>query len=233
MSYCVNCGVELVEAERCCPLCGVESINPASPFDPATERKYPEVPVGGYRRGFRDLVAPIAMIMLIPVLISIVCDVLTSGFVTWSVFVVASIVLVGLFLLPPLGMRKSRPLACLFIDWIGVGLFLFVLDYFTPWMWFFRVGLPLTCVGCVVSISVVALFLRVDMRNLVKAAISLFTIGGFVMFTDFMIKRYLGRDFPLGWSLIVIVPCVVLGIVALIVNRNHRLKEEMRQRFFV
>ena len=42
MSYCVNCGVELEKSEQRCPLCGVEVINPAEPFDFTDVRPYPK-----------------------------------------------------------------------------------------------------------------------------------------------------------------------------------------------
>ena len=38
MSYCVNCGVELADSERRCPLCHTEVHNPRQPYD----RKIPK-----------------------------------------------------------------------------------------------------------------------------------------------------------------------------------------------
>ena len=69
MSYCVNCGVELAETEKKCPLCDTEVINPHSPWKEPEDPPFPtnyEVakPVN------RGKVATfIAILLLIPILL--------------------------------------------------------------------------------------------------------------------------------------------------------------------
>ena len=41
MSYCVNCGVELADSERRCPLCHTEVHNPRQPYDRKIPKPFP------------------------------------------------------------------------------------------------------------------------------------------------------------------------------------------------
>ena len=66
MSYCVNCGVELDETLRRCPLCGTEVINPnqRSAPDPAA-RPFPSKVEQLERRAVRRFFTVMATLMLL------------------------------------------------------------------------------------------------------------------------------------------------------------------------
>ncbi|MEG1385319.1 MAG: hypothetical protein RSD08_08485, partial [Oscillospiraceae bacterium] len=75
MSYCVNCGVELAESEKRCPLCNTEVINPSKPEHRVREYPYPKrVETLSRQIDKRFLVWIAGMIMLIPTIVTLFCD---------------------------------------------------------------------------------------------------------------------------------------------------------------
>ena len=50
---------------------------------------------------------------------------------------------------------------------------------------------------------------------------------------DLTVNLYLQRAPVISWSLFVLAPCLILALVALVLNRRARFKEEMRRRFFI
>lgn len=232
MSYCVNCGVELGGSERSCPLCRTVVYNPNDKAEHDRDPRYPNVPVSGVKLHSRDLVLPIALLLLIPVIISIVCDFLTSERLSWSLFVASSIALTAVFMLPPLAQTRQRALPCVLADWLATTLFIYFLDLHTPGKWFLPVGLPLCLVSGALVVTIAALFVYVKLEKLVYTAIILFSAGIVTVCFDALVSAYLDT-LRVSWSFYVLVPCAVLAVVALLVNRNKRLKEHVKHRFFV
>ncbi len=235
MSYCVNCGVELSAGAAYCPLCGVEVLNPRSPVTAPPARRYPDVPIDGYRRGYRDLVLPLALMLLLPVGITLACDWLISGRLSWSLYVAASIALAGVFILLPLGLRRSQPILCVAVDALASGAFLGVLNILiqTSRDWFFPIALPITGAMSALALTVTILFTYSRMGKLVKLAVILFALAVAAVAFDCILSLGTGAAHVLSWSPLVAVPCIILGAVALLIHSNRRLKEKMRQRFFI
>lgn len=232
MSYCVNCGVELADDVKACPLCGVPVINPAIEKRPSETLHYPQTPMEGYRSNYRDLVGPIAIFLLIPVLITIICNWLTSGRLSWSVYVVASIALADVFILLPLALRRPRPVLCISADCVAIALFLWVLEYMTGGAWFFPLGLPLVLLAWVFLVGMRYLVFSKQLRKLVRAAGVLLAIALFSVCAELFINLNRQGTLFLSWSIYIVVPCVILALIALLINRNRRLKEEVKRRFY-
>ena len=237
MSYCVNCGVELADSERRCPLCMTKVNNPAQPYDPNAEHKYPDVPVNGMRSNHRDLVLPVALFMLIPMFISLVCDFLTAtDDLSWSLIVVSSLLLMSVFLLPPMAfaMTRRNAVAYVFVDWAATVLFMLVLDVFTGERGFVSIAVPVSVVAGALILALVFICLYTHIRKLTKSALTLQAAGLCAVATDYIVKLHTGSSrYPIGWSLYVLVPCVILSIIFLVINRNKKLKEDLKQRFSV
>lgn len=236
MSYCVNCGVELEKTEKICPLCLELVINPVEAQSPekkqSIRRNYPELPVGGMKVNFRDLVLPISLILGIPVLITLICDFLLSKSLSWSLYVVLSIGLAFVYMVPPLAVRSKWKVFCVLADVVATALFLYLLDLLTVGEWFFPYAMPILLVSGLFIMALACIFMYLNIRKLVRLSLVLFSIGINSLWIDYIFKRQ-GDGLALGWSLVVAAACLLLAVVALIVNRNQQLKEQVRQRFFV
>jgi len=229
MSYCVNCGVELSDNEKKCPLCMTEVINPKKPYAPTEKRNYPNTPVFGYKSGYRGLLAPLALLMLIPVVICITANILTSGEITWSGYIVISILLSWLYIFPPLAAKKARPLLYLSLDIIGAAVFLYYVNLFSGGDWFFGIALPLTVTVGVIVFLLTVLFIRVPMLMLNRAAVTLFSAAVLAGCIEYVLDlRYVGHAEP-DWSVYVIITLCILSLCCLLLSRNKKLKERARR----
>jgi peptidoglycan/LPS O-acetylase OafA/YrhL len=232
MSYCVNCGVELGATEKRCPLCGTVVINPELLNPPPAKPKYPPKPIRGYKTGFREFVLPLALILLIPVIITALADWLINGALTWSAYVVASILLCMVIILPPLWVRRQKPMLAVVIDWIATIAFVYAVSRLSGGTWFAPIGLPVTLIAGALITCLVWFFSRKKLGKLVYAALVLFAIAIFTLATDIIVAAHYSSQTP-TWSLFAAVPCVLIALAMLIINRNSALKERIKQRFFV
>ena len=64
MSYCVNCGVELADSEKRCPLCDTEVINPRKPWREPEDFPYPRHLEPVRERANRVFFASVASLIL-------------------------------------------------------------------------------------------------------------------------------------------------------------------------
>nr|MDD6335475.1 DUF6320 domain-containing protein [bacterium] len=233
MSYCVNCGVEIQKGQKSCPLCGVAVINPAQPGPESAPPMYPPTPVTGYRDNYRDFIGPIAILLLIPALVSLICNVLTAHAVTWSAYVMAAIGLACVFVLFPLAFSRPRPALCIAVDTAATAAFLFLLQHLTHGRWFFSLGLPICLAAGLFVWALFCVLGRKRWGKLARAALALGAAGAFTLATDVFINLSLKGAWRVGWSLYAAVPCALLAAAALLVHHNRRAKEHMRRRFFI
>ena len=201
MSYCVNCGVELAESEHACPLCHTEVLNPAQPFDRKAPRPFPSRLDLFTPSNNRGFIAAIVTLVLaLPAAICLACDIAYTEGAGWSMLVVGAMAMLWVFIVPTLYIRRHRVL----FGVVLLILLLFVADY-------------------LLSTKVV----RGRFRQVALAlALSPLLLVGI----ELAVNQFLKGAWQLTWSLIVSVPCLILALLVLVLDRRQRFKEEMRKR---
>lgn len=235
MSYCVNCGVELEKSEQRCPLCGVEVINPAEPFDFTDVRPYPKhVERLNARIDRRYTATFLSLLLLIPVSVCIFTNMLTGGTISWSLYVMGGALLLFCFLLLPLLLERRNVYGCLLIDGAATALFLLGVERITGKSWFFTLGLPLVTLATLYGFLIVWLCMRKNKREpFIKLAIALAAMGVLVVLVECTIHFYQGASLLPRWSEYALIPCLVLSVILLLLNKRAKLKSELRRRFYV
>lgn len=234
MSYCVNCGVELDGTLRRCPLCGTEVINPnqRSAPDPAA-RPYPSKVELLERRAARRFFTVMATLMLlIPPVVCLICDVLGTGAVTWSAYVIGATAMAYVYVLAPFAAEHPHPWLFLSLDCAVTLLFLYAIAVHSRGDWFLPLALPIT-LSAAAAVAAMLLLFRNCHAKFVRLAGLLAAAGLLCGAIDLTVSRYLGQTPLLYWSLFVCVPCLILAIVSLVINKRVQFKEEMRRRFFI
>ena len=235
MSYCVNCGVELEKSEQRCPLCGVEVVNPAEPFDANGVRPYPKhIERLNARIDRRYTATFLSLLMLIPVFICIFTNMVTSGTISWSLYVMGGALVLFSWLLLPLLLRKRNVYACVLIDGLAAALFLLGVELITEKSWFFTLGLPLVILATAYALLIGWLSRRGNRRDLfIKLAIALASTGVLVVLIECTINFYRNVSLFPRWSEYALFPCVVLAVILLLLNKRAKLKSELKRRFYV
>ena len=181
----------------------------------------------------RTFAAACAILLLIPVLTCVVCDLNIAGTLTWARYVLLSFALLYIYLFPPMVLLRHRLLISIPLDCVGTMGFLWGLERLTGGDWFLPFGLPLTVLVFGVLLAVV-LLVRKSPWNLLKIlAAILCGMGVFVVALEWLINRsfYLGR--PMTWAVYTCIPCLLLGAALFVIDRNPACKQELRKRFFV
>lgn len=234
MSYCPKCGVELAGSEERCPLC-----HTPTPImgDPLEARPYPlpdNAPIQAQMpKKRRTFAAVCAILLLIPVLTCVVCDINIDGAVTWSRYVLISTALVYVYIFPPLILLRRRMLTGILLDCVGTAGFLFGLECFTHGNWFLPFGLPLTVLVFLLFGCAILLVRKTPWNTLKILATILFGTGVFVMGLEWLINRSFFDGAPMTWAVYTFIPCMLLGAALLVIDRNPSCKQELRKRFFI
>lgn len=233
MSYCVHCGVELADSEKFCPLCQTEVINPHCPWKDPLVRPYPPLLEQLMRRiDRRYLAALISTFLLIPVLVVLICDWL-DGALSWSLYVVGAAALLEVWFILPLAAKRYHYLTFLALDAAAALLYLLAIERIGGQAWFFPLALPIGLAASLALLAAAYLFRQQLGRGLLRrCVICLAGAGVLAMVVEVTVDLYARGAFKLGWSLLVLSPCLVLAGALLLLNRKENLKEEIHKRIF-
>ncbi|MBE5816424.1 MAG: hypothetical protein E7315_01715 [Clostridiales bacterium] len=236
MSYCVNCGVELAQSEKRCPLCKTPVINPSNPWKEPESRPYPrrlEVIIQNINKRFFAVLASI--LLLIPVFICSLTDIMTTHEFTWSGYVVGALCVFFVMVLLPMFFSRKRAFLFLALDIGVILLYLFFVELKTSPQkaWFLPLALPLTVIfgGIVFIFIVYAKYKRVhpvmEILALVFASIGVYTVC-----MELIINAYISVIVPVRWSFYSCIPCMVIAAAFIILNRRKKLLESLEKRLF-
>lgn len=147
--YCIKCGVELADSERVCPLCGTRVFHPdlpcgqgEPPYPPTDHPRHEEVSRIG-------VLFVISVCMLLPAVITVLCDWRINGTIVWSGFAVGGLLLLYILAVLPLWFKRPNPVIFVPIDFAAIGVFLLYVNYATGGHWFLTFALPVTgAAGC-------------------------------------------------------------------------------------
>ena len=232
MSYCVNCGVELEESQHACPLCGTEVVHPQKPFDRSAPRPFPErldLFTPSDNRGFLALI--ISIVLALPAAICLACDVAYTQGAGWSVLVIGAMAALWVFIVPAMFIRRHAALILGVLDAGAVLGYLWVVERFAAGgNWLPSLAAPLVLLALLLFAADYLILRKAAATRLKKAAGSVATVPLFLIGLEACLDRYLDGRVSLQWSLFVSIPCVLLALLLVVVDRRQHLKAQMRKR---
>lgn len=229
--YCVNCGVKLGEAEKICPLCGVVVFHPELPR-PNGEALYPAQSLPAKQVNRRSAQIILTALFLLPLVITLQCDLLINRTVTWSGYVAGALVLGYTVLVLPNWFAKPNPVIFVPIDFVVLGVYLLYIDLVTGGGWFLSFALPLVgALGLLVT-TVVTLTRYLRRGRLFVYGGAGIALGGLMLLTEFLIILTFARPFT-GWSLYPLTALVILGGMLIFLGINRAARETMARKLFI
>ncbi|MDO4567464.1 MAG: DUF6320 domain-containing protein [Clostridia bacterium] len=232
MSYCVNCGVELEKSLEICPLCRTEVVNPREPVRSDVIRPYSRHLDKVARKVQRRTVAGVFTVLLtLAGGICVITDGVYGGGLTWSLYVLASILLAMLVVVLPVYPLNWHPLFFVVIDCLALTLFMYVLNELVGGaQWFSTLALPLILLIMAVGAINVSVIDSGKLTKLLIAACIVGSMGVCTLGVEIVIDLYLSADVGLSWSWLVFAPCVAIAAILIIMDSNKRVKNLMRRR---
>lgn len=230
--YCINCGVKLGDTEKRCPLCGTVPFHPEL-SRPDTERLYPDDRRPAPQVSPRGALVVVSTAFLMPLLITLLCDLQVNRAVTWSGFVVGALLTVYAICVLPFWFRKPNPVIFVPCGFAAVGLYLLYIDLATGGDWFLSFAFPVVgFVGLVVT-AIVTLTRYLRRGRLYIFGGAAVALGLFMPVMEFLMNLTFRWERFIGWSVYPLVALVLLGGMLLFLAICRPARETMERKFFL
>ncbi len=233
MPYCVNCGVELSDSAKRCPLCGVEVVLPESIRSTMANGSLPQQRDAVVSDFDKSLwIQVVSVLMFIPALVSLVIDgVFGQGF-TWSLYVAATLATVWVWCVSPFLYRRNIVPLWIATDMVAMLGLLYVVDAIShTGNWFLPLAAPITLSLSLLTLMIVELTRRRVLRELHVVAAILIALGVFCIVVESTVDLYVTHTLKLQWSLLVLASCVPLAVIAILLQRRRPIVEGMKMWF--
>ncbi len=234
MSYCVNCGVELADYIKKCPLCKTEVLNPNVPYNIEAETPYPKISTNDRKSvSKKSVLSLIAILFMLPTIITLLIDISTTGDVTWSGFVISSILMVYTFISVSMISKEINIAIAELLDITAVILFLMYVNYYTGGNWFITFALPL--IGIItlfmLFITVIVRFTRISPLSVISLV--LIFSGVITMVLEILIDSNFLDNISLSWSMYPFTSLAIIGMALFYIDKNISLKRKLSKKFFI
>lgn len=229
--YCIQCGVKLAATERSCPLCGTVCFHPDIPR-PQADPLYPPHRQPQSQVRPTGVMGALTILFLIPILITLLCDLRINRAVTWSGYAAGAIVLSYEIFLLPGWFRKPNPVIFVPCGFAAVALYLLYIDLRTGGGWFLPFALPLVGGICLIFTTLITLLRYVKRGKLYIFGGCTVALGAFMPLIEFLAILTFHRS-PVAWSAYPFVALVLLGGYLIFLGICRPARRIMERKFFI
>lgn len=230
--YCANCGVQLADTEKKCPLCGTR----AHP-DVVREEGQPLYPKNSYtvpKVSSRGLQIVLTAAFLLPMLICLQCDLLINSTVTWSGYVTGALFCLYVMLVLPVWFRKPNPVIFVPCSFAAVGCYLLYINFATGGGWFLSFAFPVVGFTGLVITAVVTLTKYVHRGYLYIIGGAFAAMGAFMPLMGFLLNvTFFGAAKFALWSLYPTTALLIVGGTLIFLAICRPARETMERKFFI
>ena len=227
--YCYKCGVKLKDNVKRCPLCKThlkyaKDSNELSSYSNIIDDASLHI-------DFKYICNLLLFILIISTLITIICNYFINGKITWSIYVIASIIYVASLLSFMYYKKKLFPAV---LSLLGLEYLLFIIAYLNNGMhWYLYLVMPnIFAIWLIVTLSIY-IFKR-KKKNLMRSIpIIFFVISLILIITEILIDLYIRNTIKLTWSLYASIPILIISLIFFILSFNKRIVEEVKKRVFI
>ena len=200
--YCIKCGVELADSEKVCPLCGLKVYHPDIPAPQKIDYPYPKFERSSETVSRFGFMFVVTMIFVVPILLSLICDLSINHQVTWSGYVIGGMLLFYIFSVLPSWFRTPNPVIFVPVSFAAIILFLLYVDVTNHGGWFLTFALPTVAGFAAIVTTVVTLMKYVRRGTLFIIGGAVIALGAHMVLMDFLINLTFNTGRHIFWSLI-------------------------------
>lgn len=222
MKICSNCGVELEESLKQCPLCGK---NPEVPVDRNGETiSYPSDIIHLHKKETRKHLWELTGIIAFSgIAVCTIVDLVIGVGINWSLYADVSIISAWLFLTFLL-LKFRKPWMLITGLSAAVLFMLLMFDLISlKANWFIQIGLPVTLAVDLFICLIVILYQYARFKGFNILAIIFLSVAGFCILTEIIIDKYITGHVNVRWSLLAAVSILPIALVLLFVH--YRMKK--------
>ena len=230
--YCIKCGVKLADSEKKCPLCGTVPFHP----DIRLEEGEPLYPPDRYPRqqvNRKGILGVVTMLLLMPVFITLICDLSLHGRVTWSGYVMGAIALGYVAAVLPLWFRRPNPVIFVPCGFAAAGLYVLYIDLMTGGGWFLSFAFPVVGFLGLLVTAVVTLSRYIRRGRLYIYGGAMIALGAFMPLMELLMMITFRLPRFVGWSLYPLVALALLGGALIFLAICRPARESMERKMFL
>lgn len=234
MSYCVNCGVELERSLKKCPLCGVNVINPAQREACGEADIFPETHDELKKADRSFWISFISVLVAVPIATCVLVDLLYSKRLTWSLFVIAGLLILWTVCVSPFFFKKFGWFKIITADMAGILAGLFIIELLSPGRaWLLGIALPIILYCYIAWLLIISLAKRKVLRGLGIPSACAVAVAGLMLLIETVLDLSAQGSLDLVWSLFIIAPCLSVAVLLLLLEKNKRFKHELAKRLHI
>jgi len=225
MSYCVNCGVELDKSLKQCPLCATPVINPNDVIIEEAVTTYPVEHMEKIVKKLRLISANlVTAIFLTALILCPLCNFVINDTLTWSKYVIPSIIFAWCCAVPPIIIRQNGLLKCVLIDLTAAFFYLAAMNMLTTpnVNWFASICVPVLLYLCGSFILLYTLSVK-KISVMYIISIGFVLSGIFCMMTEYFVRKFKLMEIEFVWSVPVLISCVGVAWVLIIISRLSKI----------
>lgn len=230
MSYCVNCGVKLKQSEKICPLCNTKVINPNNLKDKFTPA-YSQVVEKHKEINKKYLCELITVVLICAAIITVLCDLIFTGNITWSIYVIVSILFLDSKLSFILFKNKFIPLL---IDLFATETLIYVIAYLNNGLhWFYYLVCPFIFIIWFYIVLCAFVLSKKKFNLLRRFSVAFLFISVILLTIEMCVDMFKYEKIFINWSIYAILPITIIGLILFIISYNRKLMDEIKQRIFI
>ncbi len=225
MTICANCGVELDDGLKICPLCGRDPLDNSENNNHSSVNT-PEVMQLHKKETRKFLWELNGIIAFSGIAVCTIVDLITNKSLNWSLYSGISVLTAWIILTLVLFTSKWSLImvSALMITILSA---LYILDLLSGEQeWFFPVALPITVSAFLVTGIVMIIYRYARLKGLNVVASGLIVLSGFLIIIEMTLDKYLKGIVDLRWSLIAAVS--IFAVALLLFFYHYRMKKGNR-----
>ncbi len=230
--YCVNCGVKLADTEKSCPLCGVRVFHPDL-SRPEGEGLYPPARYPDLQVSTKGVLGILTALCLLLILIPLQCDLLLTGTVTWSGYVMGAVGFLYVSFVLPYWFRRPNPVIFVPCGFAAAGVYLLHISYAVGGSWFLSFAFPVTGFLCLLVTAVVALLKYVRRGLLYILGGAFLALGAFMPLMEFFMVITFPKIQFHWWSLYPLTALALLGGTLIFLAICRPARQTMERKLFL
>lgn len=228
--YCASCGVKLADTEVSCPLCGLP-VHPELKREGATPlypKKKPPARVNS-----RAAQGVLLFLYLLPILVCLQCDLLMTGSVTWSGYVVGALLTCYICFSLPGWFHRPNPVIFVPCGFAAAGVYLWYIDLTLASNWFWSFVLPTLVVFMLVITAMVTLIRYVPKGTLYTLGGGLLLLGLFMPVMGLLINNTFFSGGFAVWSVYPATSLILLGGLLIFLAICAPARQTLQRKFFL
>lgn len=230
--YCINCGVKLADTEKHCPLCGISVYHPELK-QPEGEPQYPLYQYPALPVGPKTALFFITGLFILPILVTLPCDLLLNGRLTWFGYVAGALAVAYVLFVLPFWFQNPNPAIFVPCSFAVIGLYLLYISIATGGGWFLSFAFPLVAFLGVLATAVATLMRYVRKGRLFIFGGSFLALGLYMPLMElFTVITFPDLSFT-GWSFFPLIPLVLFGGFLIFLGICRPAREVMERKFFL